>query len=92
MLFDTQCPHKFSSPPINKLFDKTPLVERSIITDRQIQLAVPRPEHRPKHTVDDFDTWPPILDLDCCRLPIVPALQVIVDYVQRAQRLVRRRP
>lgn len=56
MLFDIQCPRKFSPPPINKLFDKAPLTERSIITDRQIQPAVPRPEHRPKHAVDDFDT------------------------------------
>lgn len=56
MLFDTQCPRKFSSPPINTLFDKAPLIECSIVTDRQIQLAVPRPEHRPMHAVDDFDT------------------------------------
>lgn len=80
MFFDTQGRRKFSSPPINKLFDETPLIECLIVINRQVQLAVPGPEGRPKHSIDNFDAQPPILDLDRCRLPITLAVQVIVDY------------
>lgn len=73
MLFDVQRPRKFFSPAIYKLFDETPLKERIIVTNRQMQLTVPRPEGRPEHTVDNFNAKPPVLYLDRCRLPITLA-------------------